>query len=55
MRAALINMGIVLRCEQHGRDRSRENRHTCHVGDATEDMPRPASGQLPILSETRDG
>ena len=35
--------------EQHGRDRSRENRHTCHVGDATEELPRRASGQLPIL------
>ncbi len=35
--------------EQHGRDRSRENRHTCHVRDATEDLPRRASGPLPIL------
>jgi hypothetical protein len=35
--------------EQHGRDRSRENRHSCHVGDATEELLRGASGRLPIL------
>jgi hypothetical protein len=35
--------------EQHRRDRSRENRHSCHVGDATEDLPQRASGLLPIL------
>ena len=35
--------------EQHGRDRSRENRHTCHVEDATEDLLWGASGLIPIL------
>ena len=37
--------------EKNGRDRSRHHRHTRHVEDATEHMPRLASGRIPILQK----
>ena len=35
--------------EEHGRDRSRENCHVCHVDDVMDNRAEVASGPLPIL------